>query len=1206
MSKKNDDPFGSIKISPEEDTSIVDANTGPNPPVPEEDTRDDDRYLELSSDPGRRKIPSPITGKIKVAALVFFICFLLYNVIGFLAIPYALRTVIPSWITESVHRPVTVGSAHFNPFTFQLRLQNTIIGPDLSNPEDQIDPLFSASVIEASLSPLSFIQKRVTCRRLSVDGLFLHIVRNDAGAYNIYEILKLQPTSTFPFVAFPFAFSLHNISITNSRLFLDDMPAKKKHRMEQVNIILPLLYHFPPNGHGFQQNYSAKGQLLNPKFSAIINGSPIDLTGKTQLEGDIFTANLQLQLNNIDLPDYLSYFPGKPPFFVDRGRGDILMELSFSTDADQKPSLKIETVSHFKDVRLRDQFNNISLLPSATLKGTLEPLASSYFFSEISLVEPEIHVSRLADGQWTLAGIIHNMPSDRQTGSEQTSAARSNHLSSENFIIENLSITNGKLSFIDKKTDGGFAENLSDVNLTLHKDSSPNAQAFPFSLTGATSQQNKIAINGELFFSPFKIMGRLSADSFSLQPFSNYFPFPDRVRLKQGEINRLESHFTFASSSDRDMPLLVFQDASVDLTNFILIQQNTNWLSLPQAHLDIKKFDPLKSTITDIALKADDPEILLQWDQNNHFNWQLFSQTSEDKKNQKWHVTFSSLDLQDTILHIQNNFLNTPITSSVKNVHIKATNISTEPDTKGEFSLQTQNLTGTDLSLTGSLGISPFSGFFSVNLKNYQIASAPSLITDWLDLAEISGRINAAGDISFPKLSYNGTFSLHNINAFREKGMKLFSCTQAEARGAHLSYQPFSFRAENLDLTNPSLDWIIEAEDSTKQKSPFFRNKSADQILPFNHAGQININTIHITGGKVALTDRRPIPVFTTQVSLAGTLDHLVNNDSEKMQFDVSFQGEKKMRGVAKGEARLFGSAHYIDLSAKIRNQSVVKFSPYLQSLLGHNIATGHFDFFTDYHQENDEINSQNTIHASGLIIDNQSQSTIQLPLTLALLSNPKGEITFNFPVSGTPSEPAYSFPAALGRALRNLALKTSVSPFSQLNSSFPEFEKIPDHLLFLPGEAALSTENKKYLTILSQILVQRPKLTVTLKGFASSGQDREAILEKKKEYAHKQEMLTLSSKLSELSRKYGKEEISPVPKQDEPLPSSPTSSLTVQKSELLKLAQKREKTVLDYLVTHLKINPSRVIPDTTGSLVPPDAPGRPGYRVDFKLGSLD
>jgi hypothetical protein len=44
---------------------------------------------------------------------------------------------------------------------------------------------------------------------------------------------------------------------------------------------------------------------------------------------------------------------------------------------------------------------------------------------------------------------------------------------------------------------------------------------------------------------------------------------------------------------------------------------------------------------------------------------------------------------------------------------------------------------------------------------------------------------------------------------------------------------------------------------------------------------------------------------------------------------------------------------------------------------------------------------------------------------------------------------------------------------------------------------------------------------------------------------------------------------------------------------------------VNDFLVSALKSDQKRVIQDSSGALVPADAAGRPGNRVDLKIGAV-
>ena len=1207
MSNNSDDPIGSINISadkekPEPDQgpdiaihSTPESDRSTAPPEP------DDEFPPLDSPAGRRKLPSPAASRLKHLLGSAFLLLICYCLLGFLAVPYMLRTTLPDIFFKKTNRPMTVGSASFNPFTLKVNLHNSIVGPDLSNPEDQVDPLFSAGFIEADISWASFIQRRLTCSHFMVDGLFLHLVRDHEQNYNIFQILPEQSRQNFTFANLPFSFFFKNISLHQGRVYFDDLPAEKKHKLEEINLALPLLYHSSGKKITLRKSINSSSGYINPQFSAIINGSPVDLSGKTRVDGDNFEAQLQLHLKDIDLPSYLAYLPGQRRINVNNGTADTLLDLNLLFNPEQKISLEIETSSQFSDIRFRGKSNNINHIPAATLKGTLFPLESRYEIKEISLTGPELHLDRLKDGQWTFAGFDLT-----DTAHPEADKLRQLFFPDENtsLTFNKLTVGQGKVTFFDQQVEGGFTETISAINFNLTHPSQAEKPATSFSMSGKLAQNGTISLQGETTFSPFIANGHLTLDQYNMVHLSPYLPFADTVRIKQGKIDKCKSRFSLTFSGGKKFNPLLFQDTHSQLKNLILSHKEKEWLILPQASVGFDKYVP-GAILDNVKIKVDRSQITLKWDEKNLFNWSSLWSKSK-KRNQEQHITISSLELSDTFLHLENHTFTTPLKFSLDPVQISVEDFSTITGKKASFSLRTENLGGGSLSLSGPISYSPYTADLSCTLKNYSLAAYPTLVTDWLDVDGFSGSLDAKGKIELPHFSFQGSLQLHDFSATEKNGTDIIRCKKAGAKAAQLSYLPLSFSASKLSLEEPYLHWIFPAKGALNI-STIFKKYPSGLKEPFHHTGQFHLDDIDFRKATLHFTDQRVTPHFSTTLQVEGKLGRLANKSGNRMTLDLKTMPDQREEISLKGEIGLFDDSLYADVVALFKNQPIDDFSPYLNSLFGYEMQKGLFTLTTDFHQESGTITADTTLHTSGLKLGRRTGAASQLPVTIALFSNSQGEMKLHLPVSGTTSDSSYTFANALGRVLRNLVLKTTVSPFSQLHSSFAEMEQVPGHFLFAPGSYLLTEKNQKDLTDLATIIAQRPLLTVTVKGFANTGSDKEALLDEKKEAMRQKELIKERTTSASLTKSYGNEEISapPLPKISQHTPDTPPD-LKVSKSELLKLARKREQAVRDYLVSTLKADGKRVLLDTTGSLISAHAPGRPGNRVDLKLGSIE
>ncbi|MBU0730725.1 MAG: DUF748 domain-containing protein, partial [Proteobacteria bacterium] len=442
MNESNrDNPLGSIPINEKQENG-KDLPQGLIPPLTPPPS------FPRKSDPPSSK-PFRV---IKWTAFVVLFAVAFYFLAGFLLIPYYLQTFLPKQLEKILDRPINIASTGFNPITLTMTFQNGIVGPKRNSPEDFVDPLLSFGKISVDFELLSFMKKGFIAKSTNIDQLFIHCVRNKENKYNILEISNalqhhLAGTGSLPAGAplstGPSLFSLNNLVVTRSSVTFDDLPSGKTHTIKEINLAIPVLTNF-----SFQME-----DLIKPSFSAIINDSPIRMKGDTRIKDDSIEANLELNLTDIDLPEYLAYLPSNSDFLVTKGKADLTLNLTFKT-SDKKSQLGIDGAGKISDLRLNDKSGkNLATIPELQISGNFIPLAKTYHITNLVLNNPKILIERDPGGKL-------NIPV--QSPAKEASAA-----SQIKLRIDNILVKNGDLSFIDQSVKGGFAASWKDCGFTF-------------------------------------------------------------------------------------------------------------------------------------------------------------------------------------------------------------------------------------------------------------------------------------------------------------------------------------------------------------------------------------------------------------------------------------------------------------------------------------------------------------------------------------------------------------------------------------------------------------------------------------------------------------------------------------------------------------------------------------------------------------------
>ena len=210
---------------------------------------------------------------------------------------------------------------------------------------------------------------------------------------------KKNQSGIIDFAELPFLFSLNNIKLSDSQIIFDDKSTAKTHKIEAIQLALPAISNFP-----YQTD-----TYIHPRFSAIINGSPIKLTGEAILGGagqDGRQTLLSCDLDDIDIPLYFEYLPVSLPIDVNQGRANGKLQISFSPEEEKGSKLKIQFSLSTTGLALESRNSKLALkVPTAKFDGSLEPFSQSLAIQNILLREPTLSSDGIITRE-TLANLV--------------------------------------------------------------------------------------------------------------------------------------------------------------------------------------------------------------------------------------------------------------------------------------------------------------------------------------------------------------------------------------------------------------------------------------------------------------------------------------------------------------------------------------------------------------------------------------------------------------------------------------------------------------------------------------------------------------------------------------------------------------------------------------------------------------------------------
>src|SRR5665213_903859 len=188
-----------------------------------------------------------------IALAVFLVAF---GAFGFLAAPALLHSEVQKTLTEEFGRPVSLGPIQVNPFTLSAKLHDLRIFET-----DGRSVALDIGEIDGGISLTSLFRLAPVLDELIITAPVVHVVRFAPSRFSFSDIL--ERIAAKPKSHGQLQFSLNNFHLTRGQIDFDDAVTGTHHRIENINLSLPLVSNIPHDADLFEK----------PSLTATVDGS---------------------------------------------------------------------------------------------------------------------------------------------------------------------------------------------------------------------------------------------------------------------------------------------------------------------------------------------------------------------------------------------------------------------------------------------------------------------------------------------------------------------------------------------------------------------------------------------------------------------------------------------------------------------------------------------------------------------------------------------------------------------------------------------------------------------------------------------------------------------------------------------------------------------------------------------------------------------
>ena len=208
-------------------------------------------------------------GKFKKSLLFILACTLYYTFVGFIALPFIIKTLVVFKLPDFINREVSIHKVKINPYALTFALEGLIIK------EKSGELLTSINGIYINIQGSSLIKKALVVKEFHLSGPYVGIVRHSDNTFNFSDLIpeqkapdKEEDTKGSP----PPPFILDKISITDGNFYFRDEKMNKEYTITEIQLFVPFLSSLPGDSD----------EDVLPYFSAYLNGEPLEFKGKTR------------------------------------------------------------------------------------------------------------------------------------------------------------------------------------------------------------------------------------------------------------------------------------------------------------------------------------------------------------------------------------------------------------------------------------------------------------------------------------------------------------------------------------------------------------------------------------------------------------------------------------------------------------------------------------------------------------------------------------------------------------------------------------------------------------------------------------------------------------------------------------------------------------------------------------------------------------
>jgi uncharacterized protein involved in outer membrane biogenesis len=1178
--------------------------------------------------------------RLRNGAVAVAVAVAVYALLGFLAVPLAVKPKLEAQLTQQLGRRATLRRLEFNPFTLRARaLDFALTDRDLAQPFVRFERL-DLDVSVASLTHLAPVLDDVRLVRPQID-----LVRNADETYNVDDLLRSEGRVETPTPQF----SLNNIVIEDGTISLDDRPHARKLVVSKLGIGVPFLSSIP---HDAKIRVTPRLEGLFDQVRFALNGT------STSPFADAQEAALELDFDALPLARYAEYASLPAGIKLTNGALTTRLRLVFAMERHVARSISLSGSVRVDNPALARK-DGSPLAGAQAIDATVAKLEwprQSLALDRVSVDKPQIDVRRNADGAFELAA---------WTGESKGTPSQARPWT---FGVADLRIVDGIVRVADASVNPPFDAILSKFGVEGQRIASSGGSG-EVAVRFDADDGAHVELQGDVDLATQTGRGHFACKGLHLGKLYPYYASALNVDVRKGT---LDVSGDFNAGRQGAASTLTLEKGSVqfaDVETAIRGERNPLW-RIASGGVDGVSLDLVKqqATVDRIALAQASVDVVRDTDGKLNFERLVRAPEKSGAAAPRertpaaagggWNVLVRNLDGERISATLEDRGAPSPVKLRVTDAHVRIANFGTDGSQKSPMQVSARVGSKGRLRLDGALVRAPLAADWRVQATGIDLVPLRPYFEPRTNIIITSGSADANGRLALAmrpdglRVTYAGDAVIGSFASLdRPTSQELARWKTLKLTRVDVVTEPFRLAIAAIGMDNFYARVILN-DDATLNLTRLLAPEAAatqaaaagpattragvttkELAPPPERPGlPVSIGRIEVSGGELQYSDFFVKPNYTAHLTdVAGNVSELSATQAGTVELSGHVEGTAPVD--LRGTVNPFARELQLDLVGKATDVDLPPLTPYSVKYAGYGIQKGKLSFEVRYRIDDRKLAATNKLKLDQLTfgerVDSPTATKLPVLLAVSLLKDRNGVINLDLPIAGTLDDPKFSIWGVLVQIFVNLVTKAVTAPFALLASIGGGGGEQLAYVEFMPGRADLAATSEAKLETLAKALADRPGIHIDATGRAIPDIDRDGLkhafleralrVQKQKTMAEQGESAPPLETLTIGDDEYPK--LLAAVYRDTDLPNKPRNVLGIAKSipplemealllasyrvddeALAALANRRAQTVKEWFARKGNLPPDRVFvvaPKLTSAGI--DDKGAP-TRVDFAI----